>query len=758
MTFWRVFVFWISLCLCSVTSTRDPLNKILDHADQQYSQGSFASALHSYETALQLSPNDIYSIQGAALASQSLKLYLQSGQYYEFAGKISQIPDFYLNAGMAYKEGGYYDQSIRVYHLCLHMNSNYRQCHIKLAEIYNLLNEMKLVQHHLISAISLNPTDPMSYQYLGDVYNNLKQFQRAIQAYQQSLHLLILSTSPTTTTATTTTASSSSSSMMLRRKVQLLISLGDVSSNIKQPMAALEFYQEAYDLLQHVIIQSSSHEGQEEDPRRPPPSSLLTLVLNAQIGILFSQLPVALWSNYETHVHQIIQTTQELLLQQNQPSILSPYRSLFLPVSPHFIASLSMSWVKAYSREVSSPFSLPDMRSTSMDSTDHELLPVDQLISSKEERATARHLLRIGYVSRRFEDYPGTQMMLRVFQFHNRSRCELYLYALGPDDSSLYRQLVKLYSDQFRDLSLMSFEQSSSLLQQDGLDILVDYDGIHDFNSLKLLMRLSVTGPWTHPSMANASLTTDAIHPTLVTAGTRTVTRGKRRIHVTWLGFAGTTGMTPADGLTYLMVDKIIAPPDLMVSSTAHVKAFTEKLVYLPGSYQPQDEYQGRADISSPSTSSSPDFPLSLLWLHDRSEQRKNILSSHARHWDERSEKEKDHLLHSFWFICFNRLEKVTPDVFEDWMLILARSSNATLILMAESEEVQQQLQVIFPPLLSLSDFPPLPPSLLPPFPPSLPPSPLPSEKFPFLWFVIFALSLPSTHASLILSPHTLSR
>jgi predicted O-linked N-acetylglucosamine transferase (SPINDLY family) len=731
---WRgLSILWISLCLVFVTNAND-LNKILDQADQFYEQGSFESALHSYETALELSPQDLYSIQGAAIASQSLKLYFQSGQYYEFAGKRSQIPDFYLNAGMAYKEGGFLDQSIRVYQICLKLNSKYHQCHIKLAEIYNVLNEVHLVQHHLLSAIELNPREAaMPYQYLGDVYNNIKQFQRAIQAYQKSLQLL------------------SPQGPMTKQRVQLLISLGDVYSNIKQPITALEFYQQGYDLLQDI------KSSQEKNPHHPPfsfaaSSAFLTSELNAQIGILFSQLPMALWKNYENHVHQIIRTTKDLLLHQQtnpQPSVLSPYRSLFLPVSPHFIASVSKSWVQAYAREVT-PLSVREIQSTEVDPRSPDLIS-DPSPQPSRDSSPCPHLLRIGYLSRRFEDYPGTQMMLRVFQFHNRSRCQLSAYALGPDDSSLYRELVRQYSDQFRDLSLASLEQSSSVIQQDELDILVDYDGIHDFNSLKLLMRLA-------RSQHNET--------TATAAGAAERLRRKKRIHVTWLGFAGTTGMTPRDGITYLLADKIIAPPDLLqISSPAAFTpgplskkvevapssfAFTEKLVYLPGSYQPQDEFQGRADISS-SSFASPEFPLSLQWFQNRTNQRRQILSSYVGGegdvWG-RSEEEKESLLNSFWFICFNRLEKVSPDVFEDWILILTRSPHAILILMAESHEVQLQLQVLSLCHVLIFSFSSSLLFLL---------TSLAIEEFPFLWSTLFKISFSSTHASLFLSPHSLT-
>lgn len=47
----------------------------------------------------------------------------------------------------------------------------------------------------------------------------------------------------------------------------------------------------------------------------------------------------------------------------------------------------------------------------------------DSTPCSLNSAATGRKL-RIGYISRRFEDYAGTQLMLRVFGLHNRNKFE----------------------------------------------------------------------------------------------------------------------------------------------------------------------------------------------------------------------------------------------------------------------------------------------------------------------------------------------
>lgn len=49
--------------------------------------------------------------------------------------------------------------------------------------------------------------------------------------------------------------------------------------------------------------------------------------------------------------------------------------------------------------------------------------------------------INIGYISRRFEYYPGTQLMIQLFTNHNRTDFKIYSYAHGPDDKSIERKV-----------------------------------------------------------------------------------------------------------------------------------------------------------------------------------------------------------------------------------------------------------------------------------------------------------------------------
>jgi predicted O-linked N-acetylglucosamine transferase (SPINDLY family) len=75
-----------------------------------------------------------------------------------------------------------------------------------------------------------------------------------------------------------------------------------------------------------------------------------------------------------------------------------------------------------------------------------------------------------------------------VFGLHDRTNFRIFSYAHGPDDKSVERETVRRDSDTFRDVSNMRNPVNvARVIAEDQIDILVTYDGGHDFNSLEVL-------------------------------------------------------------------------------------------------------------------------------------------------------------------------------------------------------------------------------------------------------------------------------
>ena len=151
--------------------------------------------------------------------------------------------------------------------------------------------------------------------------------------------------------------------------------------------------------------------------------------------------------------------------------------------------------------------------------------------------------IKLGYLSRDFQDHPLVHLMGRVFPLHDRARFSVAAYSLGPDDGSRYREQIERDSDRFVDMAAMDNLEAAERIHADGIDILVDLMGHTRRN------RLEICGLRPAP------------------------------LQVTYLGFPGTSG---APFLDYAIGDKIVAPPE-------HGNYYQEKLIILPQCYQMND-------------------------------------------------------------------------------------------------------------------------------------------------------------------------
>jgi len=117
-------------------------------------------------------------------------------------------------------------------------------------------------------------------------------------------------------------------------------------------------------------------------------------------------------------------------------------------------------------------------------------------------------------------------------------------------------------------------------------------------------------------------------------------------VQVNYLGFPGTTGARHID---YIIADPTLIPPE-------HIDAYSEKIVYLPHSYQPNDRQRpiadrmpSRAEAGLPAT--------------------------------------------GFVFCCFNSTYKITPDLFALWMRLLERIEGSVLWLLEDTAAARENLR-----------------------------------------------------------------
>lgn len=143
--------------------------------------------------------------------------------------------------------------------------------------------------------------------------------------------------------------------------------------------------------------------------------------------------------------------------------------------------------------------------------------------------------LKIGYISPDFRNHSVTYFFEPLLEAHNRENFEIYGYGnIFHYDSTTDRLKAKF--DQYRNIRPLEDKALAELIENDGIDILVDLAG-HSANSRIYAM---------------------AYKPAPIQA--------------TWCGYPDTTGMSQID---YRITDAVADPP-------GSEKYYSEKLFYLP--------------------------------------------------------------------------------------------------------------------------------------------------------------------------------
>ena len=218
--------------------------------------------------------------------------------------------------------------------------------------------------------------------------------------------------------------------------------------------------------------------------------------------------------------------------------------------------------------------------------------------------------IRIGYYSADFQAHATTHLMAGLFERHDRRRFELLAFSFGPGERDDMRKRLAGAFDQFLEVRTKSDIDIARISRELGIDIAV-----------------SLTG-----------FTQDA-RPGIFSYGAAP-------IQVSYLGCPGTMG---APYIDYLIADQTLIPEE----SRRH---YSEKIVYLPHSYQVNDRKRPIADKV---------FARAELGLPPT----------------------------GFVFCCFNNSYKITPDTFDSWMRILMQVEGSVLWLLEDNSTAANNLR-----------------------------------------------------------------
>jgi len=218
--------------------------------------------------------------------------------------------------------------------------------------------------------------------------------------------------------------------------------------------------------------------------------------------------------------------------------------------------------------------------------------------------------IRLGYFSSDFRDHATSYLIAGLIEIHDKSKFELIAFSLGPDKNDISRRRLVSAFDQFIDVRDKSDQEVAQLSRKLGVNIAIDLNGFAQYARSEIF----------------------ACRPA--------------PIQVNYLGYPGSMS---AEYIDYIVADNTIIPE-------SNRPFFSEKIVYLPHSYQVNDSKKPISDKC---------FTRSELGLPEN----------------------------AFVFCCFNNNYKINPCTFDSWMRILEQVGDSVLWLFADSTAAAKNLR-----------------------------------------------------------------
>ena len=236
-----------------------------------------------------------------------------------------------------------------------------------------------------------------------------------------------------------------------------------------------------------------------------------------------------------------------------------------------------------------------------------EYPPVQQEFATGGSQEGQR--VTIGYLCGEFRQHATSILMCGVYEQHRKNQFRLIAFDSGGSDASEYRRRIAASFDEVVEITGLGDHDAANLIRSRNVDILVNLNGYFGDARMGVFAR--------RPSP----------------------------IQVNYLGFPGTLG---APYIDYLIADAVVIPPTSR-------QFYSEKIVYLPHSYQANDSKRA---------------------ISDKTHTREMFALPPS----------------AFVFCCFNNNYKITPSTFDSWMRILGRVEESVLWLLQDNADASANL------------------------------------------------------------------
>ena len=218
--------------------------------------------------------------------------------------------------------------------------------------------------------------------------------------------------------------------------------------------------------------------------------------------------------------------------------------------------------------------------------------------------------IKLGYFSSYFRQHPVSILSAQMLELHNKEQFETFAFHYGPDNNDKYNLRIQESFCNFINVSNLSDKDIAELACEKGIDIAIELNGyMHDG-------RMGILAHRPAP------------------------------IQINYLAYPGTMG---ADFYDYIVGDHVVIPK-------VQRNNYSEKIIYLPNCYMPQDNTRQ----SSEKLLNRTDYGLPVT---------------------------------GFVFCCFNNSFKISSNEFDIWIRLLKSVEGSVIWLMKTNKWAEDNLR-----------------------------------------------------------------
>ena len=397
---------------------------------------------------------------------------------------------FYI--GNAYLQSKKFDLAIDYYKKTISSDQNHFNAYNNLGGTLLTLGRYKEAIEIFKKTIKIKPDFSDAYSNLASCYHNLKQYEDSILNYNKAIKL-----NP--------------------KNFAAYNNLGSTYKEINQNENAIKnfniakkinpYYYIAYNNLGNHFQEIKLYEDAIKNYKK-----VVELKPDFKFAIgklMHAKMRISYWNEYAIHLDNLINSFKK------KNKTITPFPFLSLIDNPEY------------------------------HKTNTEIYSKEQFIGPKKEQLERKIIknekVKLGYFSPDFRDHPILHLTREIFQFHNKSKFEIYAFSFGPKEEYENLEEVKGFFTKFIDIRNMSDQEVANLSQEIGIDIAIDLCGFTAWNRAKIFFFRAAP------------------------------------IQINYLGYPGTMG---SEFMDYIIADKTVIPENEKIN-------FSEKVAYLPNCYQP---------------------------------------------------------------------------------------------------------------------------------------------------------------------------